>query len=238
MMISHRFRRLASKNCLNFDSKEDKRGAKFRVSVLKEFIMNCATEKRLSQRNEEEKKDHENGIKPLLLVPKKEDSIKELYYFWDKKFLSAVASCQGSKGKNNVLINYKNDLVNEEYLSVKNIIKETNGSTLNERDELVKIKKNWAYALQVARRWFNEYCKGEVVTAASVLKSKNTRKDKTVESKKVENTLSFVVNCLLPLEKNKEATKNVANQKEGTNFVFVQGILIFFYLFLVIYIVC
>jgi hypothetical protein len=213
----------------NFDDDKQGSGAKVRIQILKQLIMDKAKTQRLNQRNKKAREKHLNGNKPMMLVPGKGG---KLYYCWTKK------DCD-FEGLKKQLIKQELKMLLEAELKI-NKSDASHVDKLSDKQKIKKVHNNWGYALKIASEWFYKNCVGEAPTAPDILlKDKEndvigtdaaTQKEKF----KVENTLNFVVNCLLPSEKNKEATRKLANQKEGTNFVFVQGILILFYLFLVI----
>jgi hypothetical protein len=207
----------------NFDDDKQGSGAKVRIQILKQLIMDKAKTQRLNQMNKKAREKHLNGNKPMMLVPGKGG---KLYYCWTKK------DCD--------FTGLKKQLIKQELKMLMEAELKINKSASHvDKQKIKKVHNNWGYALKIASEWFYKNCVGEAPAPDILLKDKEndvigtdaaTQKEKF----KVENTLNFVVNCLLPSEENKEATRKLANQIEKGLILCLYKV----YLLLFIYLTC
>ena len=206
----------------NFDNLDNGNGAKLRLKVLQDFIMDAAKAKPLSKRNAEEREYHAAGRRPLLLVPPKSGTTPTEYFVWDRNFCAPKKSKKG--GGDKVL---KCKLLSE---LKKALIKEEIGLLLKPKvkEAKEKIKTNWDYAFKIAIEWFYKHCRGEAV-ADENKKSIFSRKSSKLKQpkkvyKEVADAIKFIEKCLLRLERNKKETLTSEGQKLGENYILVEGI--------------
>ncbi len=125
-----------SETLRNFENLDNGNGAKLRLKVLQETIMDAAKAKPLSKRNAEERAAHASGRRPLLLVPPKSGTNTPTEYFvWDRVFY-----CKKGRG-DNVLSKLNKALIKEEIELLKPKMKEAKEEIKTKWKE--KIKTNW-----------------------------------------------------------------------------------------------
>ena len=235
-MDSIRAMQCGSRAIRNFNSEKAGCGAKLRLQVIQQIMLNAATEKRLSKRNQDERKDHEDGTIPLILVPTKSGTPPcTHYYVWDRKF---CAPSTNPGGGDNLLEALRKELVKQEFDSLVRIESSSKGESSVKKcpklkkflkEEKTRIQVNWNYAFKIAIEWFYQHCRGGPVPelgkiASSDEKKKSTNDSKTKKNYKVQDPITFIHKCLLPLEENKLKTQTLNGQVEGENFIIVTGI--------------
>jgi hypothetical protein len=118
----------------NFDDDKQGSGAKVRIQILKQLIMDKAKTQRLNQRNKKAREKHLNGNKPMMLVPGKGG---KLYYCWTKK------DCD-FEGLKKQLIKQELKMLLEAELKI-NKSDASHVDKLSDKQKIKKVHNNWGY---------------------------------------------------------------------------------------------